>query len=52
MAQHVRYEPVKWSKVIDIDHSCEAAAVEHIGDLALATLPELIHRTLVRTEPQ
>lgn len=52
MAHHVRYEPTKWAAMVDVDHSDEAVAIEHIGEHALDVLPELIHRTLVRAEPQ
>lgn len=52
MAHHVRYEPTRWAAIVDVDHSDEAVTIEHIGEHALDVLPELIHRTLVRTEPQ
>jgi len=52
MAHYVRYEPTTWATVVDVDRGSEAVAVEHIGAQALSTLPELIHRTLVRGEPQ
>jgi hypothetical protein len=37
---------------VDVDASPEAVALEKIGDLALGNVPELIHKVLVRTEPQ
>ena len=52
MAHYVRYQPVTWATVVDVDRSSEAVAIEHIGEQALSALPELIHRTLVREEPQ
>lgn len=51
-AHFVRYEPVSWAQRVDVDSSAEAVALEEIGERALEHLPELIHRTLVRTEPQ
>ncbi|GAA1854683.1 YaaC family protein [Myceligenerans crystallogenes] len=52
MAHHIRYEPTKWAAMVDVDRSDEAVTIEHIGEYALKALPELIHRTLVRTEPE
>jgi hypothetical protein len=51
-AHYVRYEPEHWARLVDVDASPEAVALEELGDVALGTLPELIHRVLVRTEPQ
>jgi hypothetical protein len=48
----IRYEPGRWGFLVDVDRSNEAVALEEIGDLALDVLPELIHRVLVRLEPQ
>jgi hypothetical protein len=52
MAHYARYEPMSWVQPVNVDHSPEAIAVEHIGALALDELPELIHQTLVRCDPQ
>jgi len=52
MAHFIRYEPSAWAAAVDVDHSSEAVAIEHIGEQALVVLPELIHRALVRGEPQ
>jgi hypothetical protein len=51
-AHYVRYEPETWARLVYVDASPEAVALEEIGDLALGTVPELIHKVLVRTEPQ
>lgn len=48
----IRYEPGRWGFLVDVDRSDEAVALEEIGDFALDALPDLIHRTLVRNEPQ
>lgn len=51
-AHFVRYEPERWAQLVDVDSSDEAVALEEIGDLALDAVPELIHKILVRSEPQ
>ena len=52
ISHFVRYEPAKWADLVDVDVSHEAVALEEIGDVALDALPELIHKSLVRNEPQ
>lgn len=52
MAHYIRYEPARWAWLVDVDESQEAVAIEDIAERALSELPELIHRVLVRTEPQ
>jgi hypothetical protein len=37
-----RYEPVTWSKAIDIDRSSEANAIEHLVDEAIASVPSAV----------
>ena len=37
-----RYEPDTWWTLIDVDHSTEANAVEHLLDIALDIVPEII----------
>ena len=37
-----RYEPDTWWTLIDVDHSTEANAVEHLLDIALDIVPEMI----------
>jgi hypothetical protein len=37
-----RYEPATWSKLIDIDRSSEANAIEHLLDEAIGSLPTVI----------
>ncbi len=41
-----RYEPTAWRRITSIDISEDAAPVEHLLNVALDVLPELIHRTL------
>jgi hypothetical protein len=48
----IRYEPRQWAFLVDVDVSDEAVALEEIGDVALDVVPELIHKALVRQEPQ
>lgn len=48
----VRYEPGRWAFLVDVDDSDESVALEEIGDVALDVVPELVHKTLVRHEPQ
>jgi hypothetical protein len=33
------YEPATWSKMIDIDRSSEANAIEHVLEEAIASVP-------------
>ncbi len=42
-----RYEPMAWRRITSIDSSEDAAPVEHLLNVALDVLPELIHRTLL-----
>lgn len=42
-----RYEPGAWSKLIDIDRSAEANAIEHLLDEAIGSLPAVIVRALM-----
>ncbi|WP_439659414.1 YaaC family protein [Lentzea sp. HUAS TT2] len=37
-----RYEPASWSKMIDIDRSAEANAIEHLLEEATATIPTAV----------
>jgi hypothetical protein len=37
-----RYKPASWAKMIDIDHSAEANAVEHILDESLRNLHYIV----------
>jgi hypothetical protein len=37
-----RYEPDTWSAFIDVDRSVNASAIEHILDVALDAVPDLI----------
>lgn len=48
----IRYEPQQWAFLVDVNVSREAVALEEIGDVALDVVPELIHKALVRREPQ
>lgn len=41
-----RYEPAAWSKMIDIDTSAEANAVEHLLDEAISSVPAAALRLL------
>jgi hypothetical protein len=34
-----RYEPATWSKIVDIDRSAEADAIEHLLDQAIESVP-------------
>ncbi|MFJ1634165.1 MULTISPECIES: YaaC family protein [Streptomyces] len=36
-----RYEPEHWASIVDIDHSSDANAVEHLLDEAVAVVPHL-----------
>lgn len=42
-----RYEPKAWAERTSISSSADASPIEHLLNQALATLPELIHRTVV-----
>lgn len=42
-----RYEPEHWARAIDVNHSSEAVPIEHLLQVGLDHLPELIHRALV-----
>lgn len=42
-----RYEPKAWAERISITSSADASPVEHLPNQAIATLPELIHRTIM-----
>lgn len=37
-----RYEPDTWSAFIDVDRSAHASAIEHVLDVALDAVPELV----------
>jgi hypothetical protein len=37
-----RYEPATWSKMIDIDRSAEANAIEHLLEEAIASVPAAV----------
>jgi hypothetical protein len=37
-----RYEPATWSKMIDIDRSAEANAIEHLLDEAINSVPAAV----------
>jgi hypothetical protein len=37
-----RYEPATWSKMIDIDRSAEANAIEHLLEEATASVPATV----------
>jgi hypothetical protein len=43
-----RYEPRRWAHAVSPDSSGDAVALEHLLAEALVSLPELIHRTLMR----
>ncbi len=47
-----RYEPPTWSKMIDVDSSAEASAVEHLLDRAVDAVPEaVLHQlSIIATE--
>lgn len=41
-----RYAPASWSKMIDIDRSAEANAIEHLLEQALITVPATVIHSL------
>ncbi|MFI0242274.1 YaaC family protein [Streptomyces sp. NPDC016845] len=41
-----RYEPAAWAKIIDIDRSVSASAVEHVLDQALVAVPHVALLTI------
>ena len=41
-----RYEPARWTKMIDIDSCAQAVAIEYILDTALAAVPDLLDEAL------
>ncbi|WP_420850188.1 YaaC family protein [Planosporangium flavigriseum] len=46
LSKLARYEPSLWVKLISVNSSPAAVAIEHILHEAIAVLPELIHRTI------
>lgn len=42
-----RYEPATWSKMIDIDRSAEANAIEHLLEEAIASVPAAVLHLLI-----
>lgn len=47
LSQLARYEPKAWLQRTNISTSADASPIEHLLDRAQATLPELIHRTIM-----
>lgn len=43
-----RYHPRVWARKVSISQSADAAAIEHLLSQALVSLPELVHRTVIR----
>lgn len=43
-----RYEPATWSRMIDIDRSAEANAIEHLLDEATTSIPSVVRYLLNR----
>jgi len=43
-----RYAPEAWAKVIDVDMSADAVAVEFMLEEALSVIPEAIHSVILR----
>ena len=41
-----RYEPARWTKMIDVDSSAHAVAIEYVLDTALAAVPDLLDEAL------
>ena len=41
-----RYQPDRWTKMINVDQSHQATAIEYVLDLALSAVPDLIDETL------
>lgn len=41
-----RYRPVVWTQLIDINHSPYASAIEHLLDVGLDGVPDLVERTI------
>lgn len=41
-----RYEPAAWSRIIDIDRSAEANAIEHLMDEGIETVPAVVFHLL------
>ena len=41
-----RYEPARWTKMIDVDSSGHAVAIEYVLDTALAAVPDLLDEAL------
>lgn len=42
LSSFARYVPATWSKMIDIDRSVEANAIEHLLDEAIASIPAVV----------
>lgn len=49
MSVIARYQPLTWGRLIDVNSSKDAAAIEQILEHAIRSLPELIHRTIFET---
>ncbi|MEU4214034.1 YaaC family protein [Actinoplanes sp. NPDC026623] len=45
-----RYEPAKWSRMIDINTSPHATAIEHILDDAVERIPEMLQNILLNID--
>lgn len=41
-----RYEPARWQKALDVDHSSAAAALEEVLDVAQDRIPSLLYEAL------
>jgi len=41
-----RYEPARWTRMIDVDHSPQATVIEYVLDLALDAVPDLVDEAI------
>lgn len=46
LSKLARYHPGVWGRVVDVQASADAVAVEHLLEQSLTVVPELVHRTV------
>lgn len=46
LSKLARYHPGVWGRVVDVQRSPDAVAVEHLLEQSLTVVPELVHRTV------
>ena len=46
LSVYTRYEPDRWTRLIDINHFMEASAIEHLLEVAWDVVPDVVEETI------